>query len=126
MTTLFLSDIHVSDECPEISEHLEEFLLEEGSKADTIFVLGDLFEYWLGDDDPNPLFKEIKQLFKKLSDKNISIFFIHGNRDFLIGKSFAKQLVSIAKCLPAQLLCNWYGFRPDKKSFSDDFLCKGL
>ena len=91
MTTLFLSDIHVSDECPEISEHLEEFLLEEGSKADTIFVLGDLFEYWLGDDDPNPLFKEIKQLFKKLSDKNISIFFIHGNRDFLIGESFAEE-----------------------------------
>ena len=91
MTTLFLSDLHVSDQHPEISEHLEEFLLEEGSKADTIFVLGDLFEYWLGDDDPNPLFKEIKQLFKKLSDKNISIFFMHGNRDFLIGESFAEE-----------------------------------
>ena len=91
MTTLFLSDLHVSDQHPEISEHLEEFLLSEGSKADRIFVLGDLFEYWLGDDDPNPIFKEIKQLFKKLSDKNISIFFIHGNRDFLIGESFAEE-----------------------------------
>ena len=52
-------------------------------------MFGDLFEYWLGDDDPT-LFKEIKQLFKK-SDKNISIFFIHGNRDFLIGESFAEE-----------------------------------
>ena len=91
MTTVFLSDIHVSDQHPEISEHLKEFLLEEGSKADTIFVLGDLFEYWLGDDDPNASFAEIKDLLKKLSDKNISIFFIHGNRDFLIGESFAEE-----------------------------------
>ena len=65
MTTVFLSDLHVSDQHPEISEHLEEFLLEEGSKADTIFVLGDLFEYWLGDDDPNASFKEIKTSLKK-------------------------------------------------------------
>ena len=71
MTTIFLSDIHISDQHPEISEHLEEFLLEEGSKADTIFVLGELFEYWLGDDDPNASFAEIKDLLKKLSDKNI-------------------------------------------------------
>tara|TARA_B100000900_G_scaffold372494_1_gene352447 strand:- start:1428 stop:2153 length:726 start_codon:yes stop_codon:yes gene_type:complete len=91
MTTVFLSDIHISDQHPEISKHLEEFLLEEGSKTDAIFVLGDLFEYWLGDDDPNPLFREIKQLLKRLSDKNISIFFIHGNRDFLIGESFAEE-----------------------------------
>ena len=91
MTTVFLSDIHVSDRHPEISEHLEEFLLEEGSKADTIFVLGDLFEYWLGDDDPNASFAEIKNLLKKVSDKNISIFFMHGNRDFLIGESFAEE-----------------------------------
>ena len=54
MTTVFLSDIHISDEHPEISEHLKEFLLEEESKTNTIYVLGDLFEYWLGDDDPNP------------------------------------------------------------------------
>ncbi len=91
MTTIFLSDIHVSNEHPEISKQLKEFLLKEESKTNAIYVLGDLFEYWLGDDDPNPLFKEIKQIFKKLSDKNISIFFIHGNRDFLIGESFAKE-----------------------------------
>mgnify|MGYP001208570986 CR=1 FL=1 len=90
MTTVFLSDIHVSDDHPEISEHLKEFLLEEASKTNIIYILGDLFEYWLGDDDPNPSFNEIKNLLKRLSDKNISIFFIHGNRDFLIGESFAE------------------------------------
>ena len=91
MTTVFLSDIHVSDEHPEISKHLEEFLLQEESKTNAIYILGDLFEYWLGDDDPNASFAEIKNLLKKLSDKNISIFFIHGNRDFLIGESFAVE-----------------------------------
>ncbi len=91
MTTLFLSDIHVSDEHPEIGKHLKEFLLQEESKTNTIYVLGDLFEYWLGDDDPNPSFTEIKKLLRKLSDRNISLFFMHGNRDFLIGKSFSKE-----------------------------------
>ena len=91
MTTVFLSDIHVSDRHPEISEHLEEFLLKEESKTNAIYILGDLFEYWLGDDDPNASFAEIKNLLRKLSDKNISIFFMHGNRDFLIGESFAKE-----------------------------------
>ena len=91
MTTLFLSDIHVSDQHPEISDHLKEFLLKEESKTNAIYVLGDLFEYWLGDDDPNPSFAEIKNLLKTLSDKNISLFFMHGNRDFLIGESFAKE-----------------------------------
>ncbi len=91
MSTIFLSDIHVSNEHPEISKQLKEFLLKEESKTKAIYVLGDLFEYWLGDDDPNPLFREIKQLFKQCTDKNISIFFMHGNRDFLIGESFAKE-----------------------------------
>ena len=91
MITLFLSDIHVSDQHPEISQHLKEFLLKEESKTNAIYVLGDLFEYWLGDDDPNPSFAEIKNLLKKLSNKNISIFFMHGNRDFLIGESFAEE-----------------------------------
>ena len=91
MTTLFLSDIHVSDEHPEISEHLKEFLLEEKFKINTIYILGDLFEYWLGDDDPNPSYREIKLLLKNLSQKGISIFFMHGNRDFLIGEKFAEE-----------------------------------
>ena len=91
MTTVFLSDIHISDEFPEISIRLKEFLLEEESKTNTIYILGDLFEYWLGDDDPNPSFAEIRNLLKKLSDNNISLFFIHGNRDFLIGESFAEE-----------------------------------
>ena len=91
MTTLFLSDIHVSDQHPEISDHLKEFLLNEESKTNAIYVLGDLFEYWLGDDDPNPSFAEIKNLLNTLSNKNISLFFMHGNRDFLIGESFAKE-----------------------------------
>ena len=91
MTTVFLSDIHISDQHPEISEHFKEFLLNEKSKINTIYILGDLFEYWLGDDDPNPSYGEIKLLLKKLSQKGLSIFFIHGNRDFLIGEKFAEE-----------------------------------
>ena len=91
MSTIFLSDIHISEQYPEIGQHLKEFLLDNSLNTDTIYILGDLFEYWLGDDDPNPVFIEIKKLLKDLNNKNISIFFVHGNRDFLIGKSFAEE-----------------------------------
>ena len=91
MTTVFLSDIHISDEHPEISDHFRRFLLDEKLEANSIYILGDLFEYWLGDDDPNPSYQKIKLLLKKLSDKGKSVFIIHGNRDFLIGESFAEE-----------------------------------
>ncbi|MGL5295201.1 MAG: UDP-2,3-diacylglucosamine diphosphatase, partial [Aeromonas sp.] len=59
--------------------------------ADALYVLGDLFEYWIGDDDPNPLHQQIATAFLALSQQNVPIYFIHGNRDFLLGQHFAKR-----------------------------------
>ena len=91
MTTLFISDIHISDDYPEINNQFLNFVNNVHQDINTIYILGDLFEYWLGDDDPNPTFKEIGEALKKLSKKNISVFFMHGNRDFLIGNNFEER-----------------------------------
>lgn len=55
-----------------------------------LYILGDFFEYWIGDDDLNPFYEKILSEFKKIRDKNIPCYFIHGNRDFLIGKKLLK------------------------------------
>ena len=88
MTTLFISDIHISDDYPEIHKQFLDFIKKIDRNINALYILGDLFEYWLGDDDPNPIFKKIEEALKSLSKKNISVFFIHGNRDFLIGNNF--------------------------------------
>ncbi len=64
---------------------------EEAPHADALYVLGDLFEFWIGDDDSRPFAKQIRAEFKQLTEKGIPCFFSHGNRDFLVGKRFSKQ-----------------------------------
>ena len=91
MTILFISDLHLGATYPEISDCLFRFLEEEAPKADALYVLGDLFEYWIGDDDLTPLHQAVIDAFNALSRKGVPIYFIHGNRDFMIGKAFAKS-----------------------------------
>ncbi len=91
MTTLFISDIHISEQHPEICDQLIDFLENHTQQSKALYILGDLFEYWLGDDDTNPEYKRIKLALKKISNKNIPTYFMHGNRDFLIGESFARE-----------------------------------
>ena len=91
MTTLFVSDIHISDNYPEICKLFFDFIKKIDNNVNALYILGDLFEYWLGDDDPNPIFKQTQDALKDLSKKNISVFFLHGNRDFLIGDIFAEK-----------------------------------
>ncbi|NGN97976.1 UDP-2,3-diacylglucosamine diphosphatase [Grimontia sp. S25] len=90
MTVLFISDLHLSPTHPEITQCFLRFLKEDAPKASALYVLGDLFESWIGDDDGTPLQIEVADAFKALSDLGIPIYFIHGNRDFLVGKRFAK------------------------------------
>lgn len=89
--TYFISDLHLSAERPDITECLEVFLSEQAHQADALYVLGDLFEYWIGDDDRSAFNEHIASLFKALADKGVPIYFIHGNRDFLIRNAFAKR-----------------------------------
>lgn len=66
------------------------FLRREAVHADALYILGDLFEAWIGDDDPEPLHAEIAAALKALQQAGVPCYFIHGNRDFLLGKRFAR------------------------------------
>lgn len=105
--TLFIADLHLSAERPDITDCLITFLQEKATEADALYVLGDLFEYWIGDDDVSPFSTQIANAFKALSDTGTPVFFIHGNRDFLIGKKFTRR--AGMKLLPEQSVVNLYG-----------------
>ena len=91
MTTLFVSDLHLEADRPDIADQFLRFLETEALNADALYILGDLFETWVGDDDPNQHYAWIKQGLRKLTRKNVPVFFMHGNRDFMIGGDFAEE-----------------------------------
>ncbi len=90
---LFISDLHLAGERPATNEQFFRFLAEEATRADALYVLGDLFEYWAGDDEltdrqGDPLAVKVAAGFKALADKGVQVWVMHGNRDFLVGKGF--------------------------------------
>ena len=105
--TYFISDLHLSADRPDISKCLFEFLRDKAPEAETLYVLGDLFEMWIGDDDTNQFNQEIAAAFKSLADNGVAVFFVHGNRDFLIRQRFAEQAGFIL--LPEQCVIDLYG-----------------
>ena len=91
MTTLFISDLHLTPAAPEITDCFIHFMRTEAVHADALYVLGDLFEFWIGDDDTGDFAQQIKQEFKQLTTQGVPCYFIQGNRDFLLGKRFARD-----------------------------------
>ncbi len=91
MTTLFISDLHLDADHPAIGEQFLDFLAADARKAAALYILGDLFESWVGDDDPNPHYAVIKTAIRTLADSGVPVFFMHGNRDFMIGPQFAAE-----------------------------------
>lgn len=90
--TLFISDLHLAPVTPAANEALLNFLKHTAPSADAVYVLGDLFEYWIGDDGlEHPFARRIAAAFRKLSDGGVPLYFMHGNRDFLIGERFARE-----------------------------------
>ena len=87
----FISDLHISESHPEISRQFISFLENSVKETDALYILGDLFEYWIGDDDPNPYYKPIISALNNYTLSGIPTYFMHGNRDFLIGDIFAKK-----------------------------------
>jgi UDP-2,3-diacylglucosamine hydrolase len=85
---LFISDCHLDASRPEVTTTLANFLETRAATARYLYILGDLFEVWLGDDDPAPEHQHVIGLLRQLG-KNTDVFFMPGNRDFLLGKSFA-------------------------------------
>ncbi|ECI2704972.1 UDP-2,3-diacylglucosamine diphosphatase, partial [Salmonella enterica] len=107
MATLFIADLHLQTEEPAIVAGFLRFLAAEARQADALYILGDLFEAWIGDDSPNPLHREIAAAIKAVVDFGVPCFFIHGNRDFLIGKRFARE--SGMTLLPQEKVLDLYG-----------------
>jgi len=91
MTTLFISDLHLEADRPDIGEQFLHFLSGEARESGALYILGDLFEVWLGDDDPNPYYGEMKSALRELTDTLVPVYFMHGNRDFMIGPEFAAE-----------------------------------
>ncbi|WP_133718509.1 UDP-2,3-diacylglucosamine diphosphatase [Methylocaldum gracile] len=89
--TLFISDLHLSVTRPEITQRFLRFLKRRASDAERLYVLGDLFDAYLGDDDNFSPNREVKSAFRQLTDSGIKVYFQHGNRDFLLGESFARE-----------------------------------
>jgi len=90
-TARFVSDLHLRSERPDLTRRFADFLAATAAaKVETLFILGDLFEYWIGDDDlGDPFNAHVCKLLRDLADQGTRIFFIAGNRDFLIGATFA-------------------------------------
>jgi len=88
---LFLSDVHLQESAPRTTEAFIKFLQQQGRQTQQLYLLGDLFEYWAGDDDLNsPFNARIVAALRSLSDEGVALFWIAGNRDFLIGQCFAE------------------------------------
>ena len=91
MTTLFISDLHLDAERPRITELFGRFLEDQARGADALYILGDLFEAWVGDDDPSDTGAFVASRLRALSDAGTPVYFIRGNRDFLLGDDFARR-----------------------------------
>lgn len=91
MTTLFVSDLHLEAARPDIGAQFVAFLRREAVAADALYILGDLFESWIGDDDPNTHYADIKAELRRVVDHQVPVYFMHGNRDFMIGERFARE-----------------------------------
>lgn len=91
MTTLFISDLHLDASRPDITAQFLSFLDHEARQASALYILGDLFEAWIGDDDPDPDKRRVVAALASLTGAGVKAFLIHGNRDFLIGRRFCRQ-----------------------------------
>jgi len=89
--TLFVSDLHIDAASPAMARQFHEFLAGEARSADALYILGDLFEAWLGDDDPDPAARETVAALRALANSGVPVFVMHGNRDFLIGERFCRE-----------------------------------
>ncbi|MCP1659760.1 UDP-2,3-diacylglucosamine diphosphatase [Neisseria perflava] len=85
----FIADLHLSEAQPELTALFLDFMQGRALQAQAVYILGDLFDFWVGDDEESALISAVKQALRGAADKGVKCYFIHGNRDFLIGKRFA-------------------------------------
>lgn len=87
--TYFIADLHLSENRPHLLALFRQFMQEQALEAEKLYILGDLFDFWIGDDEQSDLISEVQQLIRHLTEQGVPCYFQHGNRDFLIGKKFA-------------------------------------
>ena len=88
---LFISDLHLDATRPDITEQFLEFLRTDAARAQVLYILGDLFEAWIGDDDPEPESRRVVQALRQLTERGVACRIMHGNRDFLLGRRFCEE-----------------------------------
>lgn len=89
MATLFVSDLHIDAAGAAITERFLRFLAAEATRADSLYILGDLFESWIGDDAPDAAQRRVIEALRGVTAGGVPCFVMHGNRDFLIGERFS-------------------------------------
>ena len=105
--TFFISDLHLEEKEPQIAQQFLAFLENCEENVDALYILGDLFEAWIGDDDETPFHQNIIHALKTATQKKLPIFFMRGNRDFLIGKKFLQA--TGCQLLPDETKITLYG-----------------
>ena len=90
-TTLFISDLHLDGSRPDITNQFLEFLRTEAPAARALYILGDLFEAWIGDDDPDADKQRVIRALRDLTSSGVACYVMHGNRDFLLGNRFCRE-----------------------------------
>jgi UDP-2,3-diacylglucosamine hydrolase len=119
----FISDLHLSENTPSVTEGFFKFLKTAAQELSHLYILGDLFEAWVGDDDDSQHAMSVMQKINHATRNGLEIFFIHGNRDFLCGQKFAEQSNLIL--LPDPFFLNFF----DQKialSHGDNFCTEDL
>ena len=91
MRSLFISDLHLCEDRPEANERFFDFIEHDAEGAQALFILGDLFEYWIGDEDLETPFNAVVAGFlRRLAARGTRVSLMHGNRDFLLGEAFSR------------------------------------
>ncbi len=91
MAHLFVSDLHLDAAAPAAIGQFEAFLAHEARGADALYILGDLFEAWVGDDDAEPARERVCRALRNAAANGLPCFLLHGNRDFLLGAGFTAR-----------------------------------
>jgi UDP-2,3-diacylglucosamine hydrolase len=107
MSTLFISDLHLEDSQPERTQWLLTFLTGPARASRAVYILGDLFEYWIGDDAISATAQHVAKATAELHAAGVECFFLHGNRDFLLGEEYAAS--AKLKLLPETVVVDLYG-----------------
>lgn len=107
MATLFISDLHLEDVRPEAMEWLDSLLTGPARDAEALYILGDLFEYWIGDDVPSDTARAVAERLAALANSGVACHFQHGNRDFLLGADYATG--ARIQLLPEEIVVDLYG-----------------